>query len=64
MPVTLISQMEKAENVRTNETDDDHLREVQVCNNPEEEIQSERTKLIPGSDNRSEPQRWNYHSIN
>ena len=48
MPGRPLSEMEKTQDERTHETDDDHLR----------------GRLIPDSDNRSEPQRQNYHSIN
>ena len=54
MPGRPLSEMERPEDER-DETDDDHLRQVQVCNQPEEEIQNdriERARLIPDTDNK------------
>ena len=53
MPGRPLTEMRRPEDERADETDDDHQRQVQVCNQPEEEIQNDRigrTRLIPDSD--------------
>ena len=60
MPGRPLSKMRRPQHEIADETDDDHQRQVQVCNQPEEEIQNdriERARLIP--DNGSEPERRN-----